>query len=76
MVVSSFVHDAIHIGELAEMGPELASSTDRLPNVLVYWNLPSREVARRTTPAMSCGPQAASNFPSMLVTEFVVVGIG
>lgn len=36
MVVSSLVQDAIHIGELAEMGAELASAMERLPNELLY----------------------------------------
>ena len=39
MVMSSLVQDAIHIGESAEMGAELASAMERLPNALLYWNL-------------------------------------
>lgn len=46
------VQDAIHIGESTEMGAALASAMERLPNALLYWNLPSRELERRTTPGI------------------------
>lgn len=65
MVVSSLVQDAIHIGESAQMGVELASAMERLPNALLYWNLPSRELAR-TTPGMVWECTATRKASSML----------
>jgi len=74
MVVSSLVQDAIHIGESAEMGAELASAMERLPNVLLYWNLPSRELERRTTPGMMWECTTARKASSMLCLTYSSLG--
>lgn len=66
MVMRSLVQDAIHIGESAEMGAELALAMERLPNALLYWNLPSRELARWTTPGMVWECTAARKASSMV----------